>query len=401
MSIKAKIALAVLLVLVLCYSVAPVSAENQVTIHFFYNELCTHCQDAKLYLEQLAAENPNVSVQSYDVGSDEDDKNLFEEVKKVFKKSAALTPFIVIGGVGLVGFSPQIETDIEELISRYQNQAHVDVVQKLIDGEAVLEEDIEFLRFSPGDYVRLPLLGEVPIDGLSLLVAAIIIGFVDGFNPCAMWVLLFLISLLIGLKNRTRMWLLGLTFLLSSALVYFLIMTAWLNLALSVNDVLWIRIAVGIFAIGYGFYNLVRLLPRIKNKEIGCEVNDDKARKKIMTRITQVVERRNLLFALVGMAVLGVLVNLVELACSTGLPLLYAQILAYNELPSALNYGYLLIYVFFYMLDDLVIFVIAMVTLNLTGISNRYQIPARLIGALIMIALGVLLLFFPKIIMFL
>ena len=397
---RLKIALLLGLFLLLGLSFVSLKATNQVIIHYFYDEACSHCQDASLYLDQIEAENPFVIVERYDVGRDDQAKDLFRLVKDTFHKNMALTPFIVIRGVALVGYSDQIEADISSLVERFETEATTDVVMKLIDGEAVSAEEIEFIRFSKGDYVFLPLLKEVPIDGLSLLVGAIVIGFVDGFNPCAMWILLFLVAMLFNLKNRTRMWLLGLLFLLSSALVYFLIMTAWLNLSITVRDVLWFRILIGVFAIGFGAYNLTKTLKKTKDNMIGCEVTDASGRKRIRDKISEVIERRSLLLASIGIIALGAFVNLIELACSAGLPLLYTQILAYNELPAALNYGYIAIYVFFYMLDDLVIFFIAMFTLKLTGISNRYQVPSRIVGAVIMIVLGVLLIFFPGIIMF-
>jgi uncharacterized membrane protein YidH (DUF202 family) len=179
-----------------------------------------------------------------------------------------------------------------------------------------------------------------------------------------------------------------------------MIMASWLNIALSVSHIIWIRIAVGIFALSFGVYNLVKYLFKKKSEPIGCTVTDEPKQKKIRDKIRSIVLERSLPLALLGIVVLGISVNLIELACSAGLPLLYTQILAYNELPMALNYGYILIYVFFFMLDDLVIFIIAILTIRLTGISKKYFSLSQVIGAIIMIAIGVLLVFFPEIIMF-
>mgnify|MGYP000894072050 CR=1 FL=1 len=398
-SLKALLALALFLVLIIP---APLhaNAEETVAIHFFYDEICTHCQEAGIFLETLERDFTNIVIHRYDVGKDPEAVALFGEVRAVFDKRMALTPFIVIGGAALVGFGPQTEADIINLIGRYTAEAHVDVVRKLIDGIAVLPEDIESVRFAPGDYVKLPLIGEVPIDELSLFVGAVVIGFVDGFNPCAMWILLFLITMLFNMKNKARMWLLGLTFLMTSAFVYFLIMAAWLNVALTIAGITWIRILIGVFALGFGLTAVIRHLLRARTEADGCEVADGGQRRKIMDRIRALVSEKSLPLALLGIIILAISVNLLELACSAGLPLLYTQILAYNELPISLYYLYILVYGFFFLIDDLAVFFIAMFTLRLTGISARYARISHLVGASIMLIIGFLLIFFPQIIMF-
>ena len=120
----------------------------------------------------------------------------------------------------------------------------------------------------------------------SLMTAAVVIGFIDGFNPCAMWVLLFLISVLIGMKNRKRMWALGLTFLITSALVYMLIMLSWIQVAVKITAVIWIRNIIAIVAFVGGVWNLRSFF---KSNDSGCEVVDDKRRKSIFKRISVTV----------------------------------------------------------------------------------------------------------------
>jgi len=77
--------------------------------------------------------------------------------------------------------------------------------------------------------VRMPLLGEVALRDLSLPVLTIALGGLDGFNPCAMWALVFLLGLLVGMQDRLRMWVLGAAFVVASAAVYFVFMAAWLT----------------------------------------------------------------------------------------------------------------------------------------------------------------------------
>jgi hypothetical protein len=104
--------------------------------------------------------------------------------------------------------------------------------------------------------------------------------------------------------------------------------------------------------------------------------------------------------ALGGIIVLAFLVNLVELVCSAGLPAIYTQILALNNLANWQYYFYIFLYVFFFMVDDLLIFIVAMVTLKMTGLSTRYARYSHLIGGILMIIIGILLIFKPEWLMF-
>ncbi len=377
-----------------------VNAENQVELYFFYDDACTHCVDENIYLDELETRYENIVIHRYEVMESQQNAILFQQVRDAFDKRTALTPFLVIGGVALIGFSEQTKTDIDNLIIRNSAEDHVDVVGKILGGQEVLPSDIEFLRFSTGDYVNIPLIGAVAIDSLSLFFAALVIGIVDGFNPCAMWILLFLVTMLLNMKNVARRWLLGLAFLMTSALVYFLIMVAWLNIGLTIAAIVWVRILIAVFAIVFGIFNLRSFVKSTKTKEIGCEVTDETSRTKIRDRIKKIINEKNLVFALLGIMVLAASVNLLELACSAGLPLLYTQILAYNQLPVAIYYLYIFVYIFFFLLDDIIVFSVAMITLQVTGISNKYAKISHLAGGIIMIAIGILLIFFPQIIMF-
>lgn len=381
------------------FRVEPVVAQNQVVIHFFYDEHCSHCIEEDQFLDELEASDPYVSVIRYDVLGSRENRELFQEVKSVFSRKSALTPFVVIGGVALAGYSEQTKSDIQEFVTRYKDEVYVDIVDKIVNGEEILDSDIEFLHFSPGDYVTIPLIGTVNIDTLSLFVAGVVIGLVDGFNPCAMWILLFLIGMLLNLKSKMRRWIYGFSFLLASAFAYFLIMVMWLNIGLCMTAVVWVRLLISLFAVGFGSYSISRFIVASRKKTIGCEIANEAKRSKIRDRLIKIVHERSLVVGLVGIIALAVSVNLLELACSAGLPLLYTEILVYNQLPTIMYYVYILVYIFFFLLDDILIFAFAMITLQITGISNKYQKLSHLIGGLIMIMIGILLLFFPEYIM--
>lgn len=236
--------------------------------------------------------------------------------------------------------------------------------------------------------MHLPILGDVDKKSVSIPIVAIVLGFVDGFNPCAMWVLLFLIGMLFNMQNRKKMWILGMTFLFISGLVYFISLLG-ISIVLSFTTVL-LKHLIALVVIFLGGFNLYKYFKTKQNT--GCEIIDDKKRNKIFTRIKNIINNKSFFLAIIGMIMLAISVNLIELACTFGFPMIFAEILALNNIEGFARIGYLLLYIIIYMLDDIVVFVIAMITLNLTGISTKYSKYSYLIGGVIMIIMGILLL---------
>lgn len=212
-----------------------------------------------------------------------------------------------------------------------------------------------------------------------------------------MWILIFLISMLITIEDKKKMYLLGTTFILVSAIIYYLFMVSWLNITIFLGSITIIKIIIASAAIIGGGYNLYSFF---KHKEVGCKVQSDEKRKKIFEKVLGAVKAKSLILSVIGISIVAILVNFTELLCSAGLPILYTQILSLNEIGSKASYLYMLLYVFFFMLDDLLIFIISMVTLKVTGISTRYSRYTKLLGGILMITIGILLIYKPEILMF-
>ena len=201
------------------------------------------------------------------------------------------------------------------------------------------------------------------------------------------------------MENKKRMWALGITFLTASALVYMAFMFAWLGAVVSFASIKWFRLLIAFVALIAGIVNLSSFINSLK-KDDGCEVVDEKKRKRIITRIKNITKEKSFFLALSGVILLAFSVNIIELACSVGLPLIFTQTLALNNL-SAIEYLiYILIYIFFFLIDDIIVFAIAMFTLNITGISTRYTKYSHLIGGIIMVIIAILMAFKPEWLMF-
>ena len=371
------------------------SSANAVTVHFFYSPTCPHCHAQGEWMDQWVLTDDQLTVVRYNI-SDPANYALLQTVAGVFEESLVAVPFTIVGGKHYVGYNDNVRVRIEQTVTRYHQNDYVDIMAKIINEEPILPSDFD----TTSDQVFvLPILGAVDVQHVSLLLIGAVIGLVDGFNPCAMWVLLFLIALLLGAKDRKKMWTLGIAFLLTSAAVYFAIMLSWIETVrlLGANAIL--QTIIGILAIAAGIWSFYRYNQQRK-KDTGCEITSEPRRKQIMQRLRTLVQEKPLLLAIPGIMVLAVSVNLLELACSAGLPILYSEILIVNQVNAGASVGYLLWYVLFFLLDDLLIFTGAMVTMRLTAFSNRYVRYTHLVGGAIMVFIGLALLFFPQLIMF-
>jgi len=199
------------------------------------------------------------------------------------------------------------------------------------------------------------------------------------------------------MKDRKRMWILGIAFIVTSAMVYFLFMAAWLNLIIFLGFVVWLRIVIAGVALLGGAYNIRSFF---KNKSGACKVSGGQKKKKVFDKLKDITSQQQFWLALFGIILLAVAVNMVELICSAGLPAVYAQVLAMNDLATWQHYAYIALYIFFFMLDDLFVFFVAMITLHMTGLSTKYARFSNIIGGVLMLLIGLALLFKPEILMF-
>ena len=201
------------------------------------------------------------------------------------------------------------------------------------------------------------------------------------------------------MKDKKKMWILGLTFIITSGLVYLAFMLSWFNLASLVPKLQLLRFIVAVVALGAGIFNLNNYIKSL-SKDDGCEVVDDKKRKKIINRIIKITSNKKFILAFLGIILLAATVNLIELMCSIGIPLIYTQILSMNNLSTFKYLIYMIIYIVFFLLDDILIFAISMKTLKVTGISTKYTKYSHLIGGIIMLVIGILMILKPEWLMF-
>lgn len=383
--------------------------ERNIDLHLFYGDGCPHCAAEEKFLDEYLKDKENIKLNKYEVWYSEDNQKLLAKVQKELANNQNGVPYLVIGKKIIVGYSESFTPDnIKSAIEYYLDESHEykDYVSKLkgikenndnkkqeiVDGKDSKEKEDK--------YTTVPILGKVNAKTVSLPILAVVLGLVDGFNPCAMWILIFLITMLFNMKDRKKMWILGLTFILTSGIIYLMFMVSWLSLASFISKISYIRLLIAFVAVVVGIINLVNYIKSLGKNDSGCEVVDKTDRKKIMNKIISITHEKKFIISILGIIVLAASVNLIELMCSIGIPLLFTQILAMNNLSTASYIIYMLIYILFFLLDDIIIFIISMITLKVTGFSTKYSKYSHLIGGIILLVIGLLLIIKPEILMF-
>lgn len=373
--------------------------DNLVNLYLFYSKTCPHCEEEIKMLDSIKDDYKNLRIYKYELSKD-NNSEIFKNVAILFDLNVSGVPFTIIGEKTFIGYGENSKKTIIGCIEYYSKHGYVDKVGQYLNKELPTYEindydtSIDEYLEDYGNYsFNIPIIGEVNTKTLTIPMIAVVMGFIDGFNPCAMWILLFLITMLISMKDRKKMWILGSTFLITSALIYFLIMLAWLNVAVLITKVNIIRSVIGFIAIIGGLYNIITTF---KTSENGCNATDKKDRKKIMERIKKFTSEKSIWLSLIGVIALAISVNLIELACSAGLPVMFTQILVINDLSKIEYFIYIMVYIFFFLIDDLLIFIIAVSTMKVSGISVKYGKISKIVGGIILLLIGILLLLKPE-----
>jgi hypothetical protein len=377
---------------------APAGAVAQtVDVYVFWRAGCPHCEREIEFLERLAAADQRVRVHRFEVIRNAADRRLLERAGEALRADVSAVPFTVIGDVVWVGYLDDATSgaEMKHRIETCLREPCPDSVAPLLAGGDETRRggpaaaDAQRLPAA----VRLPLVGEVALRDLSLPALTVALGALDGFNPCAMWALVFLLGLLVGMRDWLRMWTLGVAFVVASAAVYFVFMAAWLNLLLFIGMVVWVRVGIGLVALAGAGYQL-RQYVLARNE--ACPVTAPEARRGIFARLRGLAGKREFFLALAGIVALAFAVNLVELLCSAGIPVVYTQVLTMSGLPLWQYYAYVALYIGVFMLDDLVVLVLALATLHVSGLATTYTRYSHLLGGLLLAAIGAVLILRPE-----
>ena len=426
--------------------------EEMLTILAFTREDCPHCRDAKRYLAELAVRRPALRVEVFDVVRDAAARRRMEELAARHNQRVTGLPVIAAGGQLIVGYQTDAVTGkrIESLFattpvtppvkqtgarpqppdarqaSRFGkavSAAAVAVLQTrlplLVGLQVVASPDGDLPPAPPADVapppppesetassvpdfvteeppvaeIELPYFGVLRLDDWGLPLFTLFVGLVDGFNPCAMWVLVFLLSVLVNVRSRLRILMIAGTFVVVSGLAYFAFMAAWLNIFMFLGMIRPLQIVLGVVALFIGGLNVKDFFAFHRGVSLSIP---EAAKPGIYNRVRGIVAARSLPAAVAAAVVLAVLVNTVELLCTAGLPALYGQILTLHQLPWWQNYLYLGLYIAAYMFDDSLLLAGFVITLSHRKLQEGHGRVLKLISGVVMLCLGAAMLFKPS-----
>jgi glutaredoxin len=345
--------------------VGPLARADAAELEVFTREGCPRCADAKRFLAGLAVERPELRVVERDVRRDPKALARLRELAREHGISALSVPTFLVGDEVVVGFE-SAETTGAALLRALDREGAPPLV--------------------------VPVFGVLDARRVGLPLFTIALGLVDGFNPCAMWVLLFILSLLVNLHDRARMALIGGTFVVVSGAVYFAFMAAWLQVFLLVGVGRSVQVALGAVAVLVGVVNVKDFFALGSGLSLSIP---QAVKPTLYAQARRVLSAENLAGALAATVVLALLVNVVELLCTAGLPAVYTHVLALRELPSWQHYGYLALYNAAYVLDDGLMVAIAVATLSRIKLQEAAGRNLKLLSGVVMLSLGILLLAKP------
>ena len=355
-------------------------ADGNVRVHlyFFWSLTCPHCLEAHPFIEAIPGERPWVIVHSLEVSRQRDNARRFIALAESLGQKAEAVPTLIACGAMETGWDDAASTGAALLrrLDECRTRAQKGVAS--IPAPAT-PEPVK---------VRVPLFGELDADRWSLPAFTLALAGLDAFNPCAFFVLLFLLSLLAHQKNRQRMALIGGIFVLASGLMYFAFMAAWLNVFQLLGALAWLTLAAGLVAIGVGLVNIKDFFAF----ERGITLSIPESSKPGIYRRARAILNADSLPAMLGATViLAMAANFYELLCTAGFPMVYTRLLTLADLSPGARYGYLAFYNLIYVLPLALIVFVFVRTLGVHKLSEREGRLLKLLSGVMMLELGILL----------
>ncbi len=358
---------------------------EEVYVHLFYVSDCTQCLNTLEYFKYIENKYPFIITEKYNL-LEADNKELFEKYKNLYSLQVDIFPIVFIGETYISG-EENIKNNLDKEIDRcYNTNINCSCPEKTILSKTNKIPSSE--EYVSGDENKtINFFGKkIDLGNKSLFLNTLIISFVDGLNPCSLWVLMFLLSIVVYSGSRKKIFLIGITFLAVTAIIYGLFITSVLNALIFFYSPI-IKIIIVLVAVIFGIINIKDYF--WYKKGISLTISE-KEKPKIYDRIRNIMNPKNSLFAIIlGTIILAGGVTILEIPCTAGLPLLWANMIANSTLSSAGYYTLLGIYMLIYLLDEIVLFAIAIFTLKISKMEEKHGKVLKLFSGLLIFGIGV------------
>jgi glutaredoxin/uncharacterized protein (UPF0333 family) len=368
-------------------------------VYMFGRDDCGFCREEKAYFADTG-----IAYEYLNITEDSEAAALYDAVTNKHGLSK-VTPVTVIGERVFVGFNgpnttgvqiqAAIEAARESTVRTIEDHVALAATQKVDEGESCTPLECDS---ATGEFTfELPFLGVVDLRSFSLFSLSVILGVIDGFNPCAMWVLVTFLVLLSQAGSKKKMVFLASIFMVAEAIMYNLILNVWYKTwdFVALDEV--VTPLVGFLAVGGGSFFLWRW-HKNKDAQLVCDITDIETQSRTINKFKQIIESPITVASVVGILIIAFSVNIIEFACSIGIPQAYTKILELNGLDFIERQWFILVYTLGYMFDDFVVFGLAIWGFSrLEAHGGKYAQLSLLIGGVLMLCLGGLLILNPEI----
>jgi len=408
-------------------SAAPPAQEaNPVVVYFFWGDGCPHCAVAKPFLAELNERFPSMIVRDYEVWYHPQNQAPFIQMAAKYGFEPSGVPTIFIGDQFWEGFGEgYTDLAVEAAVARCAAEGCVDAgagvsaitplptatpapaptvaptvaavaaaLAAAQDGATTTEQAAALPPVQNSSLLALPWLGQVDLAAQSLIASTALIAFVDGFNPCSLWVLTMLLALTLHTGSRRKVFIIGLVFITVTALVYVAFIAGLFSMFSLLSFAPWIQVLVALVAL---FFAAVNIKDYFWYKEGISFTIADEQKPGIYRRMRGVMNAGDSLPALIGATiVMAAGVSLVEFTCTAGFPMLWTNLLVAQGVTAITFAALLLLYMVIYQLDELVIFGVAVVTLRASKLEEKQGRILKLISGVLMLTLALVMLINPK-----
>ncbi len=361
-----KLFLVALFSFLLCGNfVSAQNIEETTDIIFFWNEGCPFCAAEKNFLVGLKEEYSQIKIESYEFAKNIDlVKKLYQEYE-VLPQEQGFVPVTFTPDKYFVGFNSQIAQEIESCLQ-----------ECISGGEASTTQEM-----------RIPFLGEINIKNIPIPLVAVIIGTLDGFNVCSLGALVLILSLVLALRSKKKILLFGGIFILSTILIYGLLVFIWHQLFSFLAPFIGkMEIVIGLFSLAGAIYFFREFL-KSRRAQAGCKVGG--ITEKFSRKIQNIFEKKSGILALGGAVLLfATIVTVIEFPCTAFFPVLFAGIITEASIPLSLSLFYIGLYILFYMLDEIIVLLIAVFTLKIWIASPKSTIYLNLLTCALLLFLS-------------
>lgn len=374
------------------------SSYEETPIFMFGRDDCGFCKEQKAFLEE-----ENLPYTYLNIVEDEEALRLYNLVIEKHGLSR-VTPVTIVGEKVFLGFNGPRTTG-QQIKKQAALTSEVNTVEEHLAQAPIQTSDLTPAGCSgvtcdmgnEGQFVfDLPYFGVVDLQTFSLVALSLILGVIDGFNPCAMWVLITFLVLLSQAGSKKKMIFLATIFMVAEAVMYNLILNVWYKTWDFVALDQIVTPLVGLLAVGGGLFFIWRW-HKNKDAKLVCDITDLDTQSKTINKFKQIIESPITVTSILAILVIAFSVNIIEFACSIGIPQAYTKILELNMLTFLERQWYILLYTLGYMFDDLIVFGLAIWGFSrLEAHGGKYAQLSLIIGGVLMLILGSILVFNPS-----